>query len=521
MTETSFTIAGGDYDRAGWASRNLKDQLKRIGAAPEIVRRVMIAAYEAEMNVVIHAAEGTMQAVLSENQVDVEVRDRGPGIADIPLAMTEGYSTAPPRARQLGFGAGLGLPNIRRNSDRFTIESTVGVGTRVRFSVYLRPQQPSPAATNSLHVTPSRCIECFRCLHACPTRALRVRAGRPIVLDYLCVDCTSCIATCAAGALSLEGVTESPLAAAGAVLVAPPAFVTQFAASLADVLAALARLGFAEIRLTAPAEQAVREAALAYTAARAEQNLPVISPVCPAVLNLVAAKFPSLLDSIAPFLSPIEAIREDLRGRRAAFVTLCPAQKTAIRAGGGPAITDILRPAVLASAVRPLLAESSAAAQPEPADSTPADSRVLRVTGMRHVVNVLEMIENGLIREPALLELFACDQGCFGSPLLNEEAFVSARRWQRSPESRAAAGSEATPCDHALRPRPGLRLADDMTEAIAKLAEIDRLTKTLPGQDCGLCGCPTCAALAEDIVTGRLAPAADPCVHRKSGRITP
>ena len=140
MTESCREIRGGDFDQAGAASRLLKEQLKKIGVAPEILRRAVIAAYEAEMNVVIHAHRGVMKTALDDTQARVEVLDEGPGIADPELAMTEGYSTAGPPARQLGFGAGLGLPNIRKSVDRFTIESTVGQGTRLRFTIYLKPQ---------------------------------------------------------------------------------------------------------------------------------------------------------------------------------------------------------------------------------------------------------------------------------------------------------------------------------------------------------------------------------------------
>jgi len=140
VTESSCQICDGDFERAGAASRLLKEQLKKIGVAPEILRRAMIAAHEAEMNVVIHARRGTMKAVLDDEQARVEVVDEGPGIADADLAMTEGYSTAGRQARRLGFGAGMGLPNIRKIVDRFTLESTVGKGTRLCFTIYLKPQ---------------------------------------------------------------------------------------------------------------------------------------------------------------------------------------------------------------------------------------------------------------------------------------------------------------------------------------------------------------------------------------------
>ena len=124
---------------------SLRKCLKRIGASPESIRRTMIAAYEAEMNTVIHARGGVMRIGIDPSQVDVSIEDTGPGISDIPQAMREGFSTAPPRARELGFGAGMGFPNIRRNTDEFSVSSTVGCGTQVRFKVLLQQETGEPA----------------------------------------------------------------------------------------------------------------------------------------------------------------------------------------------------------------------------------------------------------------------------------------------------------------------------------------------------------------------------------------
>ena len=149
MTESRYEIPGGDYERSGLASKALKEQLKQVGVAAEVIRRAMIAAYEAEMNAVIHGGGGTMRTVLEDHELHVEVADQGPGMGDIDLAMTEGYSTAPAKAREHGFGAGMGLPNIRRNTDRFSIESAVGKGTRICFAVHLKSQEARGVAMTS------------------------------------------------------------------------------------------------------------------------------------------------------------------------------------------------------------------------------------------------------------------------------------------------------------------------------------------------------------------------------------
>jgi serine/threonine-protein kinase RsbT len=132
----TFAIRGGDFEHGGSVAAQVKAILKQFGYPPEIVRRLSIANFEAEMNLVMYADEGELELVVTPEAIRVSVSDRGQGIPDIEWAMQEGNSTATPEMRARGFGAGLGLPNIRRNSDTFTITSTVGVGTRLDYSVH-------------------------------------------------------------------------------------------------------------------------------------------------------------------------------------------------------------------------------------------------------------------------------------------------------------------------------------------------------------------------------------------------
>ena len=130
-----YTVPGDDFTHAGEASADLKARLKKLGLPAEAVRKVAIALYEGEINLAIHAGGGDIDVAISDDTVDMVLSDKGPGIADIPLAMSEGYSTAPDEVRSLGFGAGMGLPNMKKYTDEFQIESTVGVGTRIEMSV--------------------------------------------------------------------------------------------------------------------------------------------------------------------------------------------------------------------------------------------------------------------------------------------------------------------------------------------------------------------------------------------------
>ena len=132
-----FDVDGSDFTSAGQASVQVKKNLRQLGIGPEIIRRVSIAMYEGEINMVIHANGGSADVTVTEDQIIIVLSDHGPGIKDISLAMREGYSTAPDNVRSLGFGAGMGLPNMKSYTDDMKIESEVGVGTTVTMVVNL------------------------------------------------------------------------------------------------------------------------------------------------------------------------------------------------------------------------------------------------------------------------------------------------------------------------------------------------------------------------------------------------
>lgn len=131
-----YDIEGGNFQKAGEASSTLKRSLKKLGLPSEAIRRIAIASYEAEMNIVIFTPGGELVATIEPGKVTVTAADRGPGIPDIELAMQPGYSTAPDWVRELGFGAGMGLPNIKNCSDEMRIDSKVGEGTILQFTVF-------------------------------------------------------------------------------------------------------------------------------------------------------------------------------------------------------------------------------------------------------------------------------------------------------------------------------------------------------------------------------------------------
>jgi len=126
-----YQVSGEDYSSAGRASSDIKKKLKQLGLPAGVIKRTAISMYEAEINMVIHADGGTIDVSLKDDEIGIVLKDTGPGIPDLDLAMQEGYTTASQRARDLGFGAGMGLMNIKRNSDFLHIDSVVGKGTTV------------------------------------------------------------------------------------------------------------------------------------------------------------------------------------------------------------------------------------------------------------------------------------------------------------------------------------------------------------------------------------------------------
>ncbi len=133
----TYQISADDFTRAGEASSDVKKKLKKMGVNPEAVRKVAISMYEGEINMVIHANGGVIDVILSPTEITIILKDHGPGIADIDLAMQAGYSTAPDKVRALGFGAGMGLPNMKKYSDSMKIESKLNVGTTVTMVIKL------------------------------------------------------------------------------------------------------------------------------------------------------------------------------------------------------------------------------------------------------------------------------------------------------------------------------------------------------------------------------------------------
>lgn len=138
MLNLKYNIAGGDFSKAGHASSQVKKNLKQLGVNDKLIKNIVVALYEAEVNIVAHASNGKIEVNISPNEVTMIASDIGPGIENVEMAMREGFSTASQKVRQMGFGAGMGLPNIKKNVDQLSIDTQVGVGTTLTMTKKLR-----------------------------------------------------------------------------------------------------------------------------------------------------------------------------------------------------------------------------------------------------------------------------------------------------------------------------------------------------------------------------------------------
>jgi anti-sigma regulatory factor (Ser/Thr protein kinase) len=135
MMHTEFTVVEGDFSNAGKASSEIKKMLKQLDINPQKIKKMVVAVYEAEVNAIAHAYGGTINVDIDQSKICVVIKDVGPGIPDIEKAMQKGFSTASAKVREMGFGAGMGLPNIKNNVDELDIKTEIGVGTEVRMVV--------------------------------------------------------------------------------------------------------------------------------------------------------------------------------------------------------------------------------------------------------------------------------------------------------------------------------------------------------------------------------------------------
>ncbi len=398
---------------------------------------------------------------------------------------------------------------------------------------------------HSLRFDAARCDGCMACLRVCPTHAIRVRAGRAVLLDDRCIDCGECLRVCTRQAVV-------PLTTALAELtrfrhriaIPSPALYTQVDAWVtpAMVHAALERCGFDEV-VGLSAWCAAVTAAIELYLAEFRGTFPVISSFCPTVVRLLQVRYPALLDQVLPILSPREVAARDARRTAAArlqidpaaigtvYLTPCPSKMVSIVDHPGLVRSEI-DAAVAISDLYPLLAAAvhDVRALPEGhetetasgmswalsrglAASLPAED-TMAVSGLANVVRILDDIEAGRLRHYTFVECHACLEGCVSGALTVVNPYVARARairlmnalGERTSIDRASVTDRyragALRMETRIAPRPMRAVADTLAGAVAAMKARDALMAALPRIDCGACGAPTCAAFADDVVRG-------------------
>lgn len=408
--------------------------------------------------------------------------------------------------------------------------------------------------THSVCLDVSKCNGCTTCLKHCPTEAIRIRDKHAVIDADRCIDCGQCIRVCPnqakkANYQKLEAMDRFRWKIA----LPAPSLYGQFE-NLDDVdyvLQGLLDIGFDDVFEVSAAAELVS----AYTRRYIHRDgikKPIISSACPAIVRLIALRFPSLYDNILPMLPPMEIAAQLARDRAKAdhpelsdkdigvcFISPCPAKVSYVAQGFGSRESGIDAVVSMQDVYFALINVMKKDKVPTPVShsgmigiswatsggesSAVFNESYLAADGIRNVIAVLDEIETGKLPQLEFIELNACDGGCVGGVLAVENPYIARTRLQSLrrylPVSQNFLGEDEnnTVPDGVMfsdKPqcRPITRLADSMVESMRRMSEIRRLLADLPGLDCGSCGAPTCRAFAEDVVKGEAA--SEDCVIR-------
>lgn len=392
---------------------------------------------------------------------------------------------------------------------------------------------------HSVTLDKDECRGCTNCIKHCPTEAIRVRNGKAKIIKERCIDCGECIRVCPYHAKLAVTDSLKMLGAFRYNLAMPaPSLYGQFKRStdVNRILTALKRLGFDDVYEVARGAEYVTAATRKLMATEKDLPRPLISSACPAVVRLIKVRYPNLIGNVLNLLSPMEvAAREARRIAREStglsdaeigvfFITPCPAKMTAVKASlsleesqvsGAIAVKDIygdlVRIMKTIDEPEPLSAASTTGVLwgKNGGESEAIDRpNCIAVDGINNVINILGEIEDEKLSEIEFAELCACPGGCVGGALNITNSFVCGNRMENLPQTDSEPPAPALSAPDALRWQktieyePIMKLDDNLSEAMRKMEEIDRIYADLPKLDCGSCGAPSCRALAEDIVRG-------------------
>jgi len=402
-------------------------------------------------------------------------------------------------------------------------------------------ESPGRAPGTLLGLQGELCRGCAHCIRVCPTEAIRVRQGKAEVMPHRCIQCGECIRVCPREAWTAQADSLSQIKEKGgnAWALLDPAVLGQFGNPTFPlrVIQAFGDVGFSSVREMGEALEIYGEEVSNFLSSEGVL-LPAISSDCPAVVQLVQVKFPSLIENLVPIIPPYEIMASRLKKGilensmlNLYYIVPCLAKAQAAIAPlssegeftGAIPLAALYNP-VKAALHQKIKADHKLALEqnysfglewgfPGGESKALGIEASLTVDGIHHVADILELVENGLLGEVPFIEAWSCPGGCLGGSLNVQNPFWARfhlESWMRSHPSspkRSASGVDSPEKDRyrlnqPLTPRGGMRLDEDLRVAMEKLRCIDEVVKKFPGIDCGACGCPNCLALAEDVVQG-------------------
>ncbi len=396
---------------------------------------------------------------------------------------------------------------------------------------------------HSVRLDQDLCKGCINCIKRCPTQAIRVRNGKAQINAKFCIDCGECIRVCPHPAkLATYDKMEMMKTYRYTVALPAPSLYGQFN-NLDDVnivLNALLLMGFDQVFEVSAAAELVSEATREYLANHGD-NLPIISTACPSVVRLIRVRFPNLISHLLPLNPPVEvaamlaaqmAMEETGYQREEVgifFISPCPSKVTYAKAPLGTEKSQVDHVLAIKDVYPQLLSHMNAVG--EGREDLIASGKIgvswgrsggeasglftdnyLAADGIENVIRVLEDLEDQKFATLKFVELNACNGGCVGGVLTVENPYVAEVKLKRLRKYMPVARSHmdmqenaerAVPWTTGVQYEPVFNLGENLMESFARLGQVERLCKKLPGLDCGSCGAPTCKALAEDIVRGQ------------------